>query len=54
VCSGLRADEVKSVDDVVAAYLLWRKDQLGSAKAVMQELGLPRSTFYRLAGNKKD
>jgi|GEM_PF-444953 len=51
---GLRADEVKSVDDVVAAYLLWRKDQLGSAKAVMQELGLPRSTFYRLAGNKKD
>ncbi len=47
-------ETIGSVDDLVAAYLQWRKDCLGSAKKVQDELGLTRSTFYRLLANKKD
>ncbi|MCD4830004.1 MAG: sigma 54-interacting transcriptional regulator [Candidatus Cloacimonetes bacterium] len=50
----LQPEEVQDVGGVVAAYLAWRKQKLGSAKAVMQELKLTRSTFYRLLANKKE
>ncbi len=47
-------ETIASVDDLVSAYLKWRKDCLGSAKKVQQELDMTRSTFYRLLANKKD
>ncbi len=45
---------IATVEDLVSAYLQWRKECLGSAKEVQKELGLTKSTFYRLLANKKD